>query len=94
MDRVGAYSLLAAELDRWQTLPRSDIVGRLSKPTGIISAILGDVSITIEVSVSWADPRHTKLRVAATAYGPSHWQTERLEEAITLELLDKPEALP
>jgi hypothetical protein len=90
MDRVGAYGLLAAELDRWRTLPRSEVVGRLGKPASITSAVLGDVLISIEVIVTWANGRQTKLRVAATAYGPSHWQTERLEEAITLEPLEPP----
>ena len=94
MDRIRAYGLLAAELDRWRALPRSEVVGRLGKPASTTSTVIGDVLISIEVRVSWNDARKTRLRVVATAYGPSHWQTERLEEAITLEPFDTAEPNP
>lgn len=91
MDRVKAYSLLAAELERWRMLPRSQVVGLSGKPPSVTSATIGDVLISIEICISWANAHQTKLRVAATAYGPSHWQTERLEEAIILESEVDPE---
>ncbi len=88
MDRFEAYALLSAELDRWRTLPRSDVIARLGAPPSMTSAMIGGEMISIEVTISWADTRRKKLRVQATALGPSHWKMERLDEAMLLEPLD------
>ncbi len=71
MDRVRVYALIAAELDRWQTLPRSEVVERVGKPAEVSSALIDGAEVTIEVRVSWADDTQRQLRVGAAAYGPS-----------------------
>jgi hypothetical protein len=91
MDRIRTYALIAAELDHWQRMPRLDLLARLDRPAEITSAMIGDTTTSLEVSVRWEDESKTKLRVQAIAYGPSTWKMERLEEAIILELLDTTE---
>ena len=59
-------------------------------PRIIRSALIGDENVSIEVDVSWADTRRTRLRVKAVAHGPSHWKLERLEEAIILDPTESP----
>ena len=88
MDRIRAYALLVAELERWRLKPRQEVAALAGGPAVSVSDVVGDESVSIEVKVRWADDRHTRLRVEAVAYGPSTWKLERLEEAISLEPVD------
>jgi len=88
MDRMRAYALLVAELERWRLKPRQHVVACVGAPAVSVSEMVGDEPVRIEVSVRWVDDRQTRLRVEAVAYGPSTWTLERLEEAITLEPAD------
>jgi hypothetical protein len=86
MHRAGAYALVSAELNRWATLPRQEVAARVGAPATVTTALLDGELVSIEVRVRWGDGRRTRLRVEAVAYGPSHWNTERLDDAITLEV--------
>ena len=85
MDRVGTYAILAEELNRWRALPRSEVIDRVGALPVIRSALIDGEDVSVEVSAHWADEHRVKLRVEAVAYGPSHWNTERHVEAITLD---------
>jgi hypothetical protein len=85
MDRIRAYALLAAELERWRLQPRQQVAARVGGPAVSVLEMVGNEPVCIKVKVRWADDRRTHLRVEAVAYGPSNWKLKRLEEAITLE---------
>ena len=80
--------MLAAELERWRSLPRTEIAARAEAPAVAAWMETGDGMICIEVRIRWSGERRRQLRVEAVAYGASHWKLERLEEAIVLEAVD------
>lgn len=90
MNRASAYAALSGELEACRRLPRSLLVERIgSKPTA--TAVEVDVDgeeLLLEVQVAWSSPKRMSVRVTAIAYGPSHLQTERFEEHLTIPLSD------
>jgi hypothetical protein len=40
--------------------------------------------LKIEVTFGWAVAGEDAIRVSATAYGPSWWRLDRLEETVTV----------
>ncbi|MCR6479670.1 hypothetical protein NU688_26175 [Variovorax sp. ZS18.2.2] len=58
-----------------------------SKPASKV-IVVDDEELLLEVQAAWDSPKRMSVRVTAIAYGPSHLQTERLEEHLTVPIFD------
>lgn len=84
MHRADAYAALSEELHRWRRRSDADLVASVGQPPASREIKIADELVTIELSASWANPEQSAVRVQAVAYGPSHWRTEQLSEAVTI----------
>lgn len=87
MQRAIAYAALASELETWRVLPQAQLLSALQQPPASRVVEVDGGELVLEVVVSWANERHKAIKIAATAYGPSHLLMERLEETLTVPLL-------
>jgi len=88
MDRASAYAALSGELEACRRLPRPMLVELIgSKPASKVIVVDGE-ELLLELQAAWASPKRMSVRVTAIAYGPSHLQTERLEEHLTIPMSD------
>ena len=83
LDRMRAYAELAVDLERFRRMSYGELVRRVGGPPVDRSVETTDGSLTIEVTFGWAGGKDG-VRVSATAYGPSWWRLDRLEETITV----------
>jgi hypothetical protein len=65
-------------------LPFDDLVDLVDAAPYVKSVAIGSEVIDVEIRIRWANPGRSAVRVEATAYGPSCWRLERLEESITV----------
>jgi hypothetical protein len=86
MQRAIAYAALASELEAWRDLPQAELLSALHHPPASKAVEVDGGDLVLEVVVSWANERHKAVKIAATAYGPSHLLMERLEETLTVPL--------
>lgn len=84
MERANVYAVLAKELEQWRLRPAADLASLAGALPSVREAHIAGEVVTIEVSVAWTDASHESLRIEAVANGPSHWNTERLVERITV----------
>ena len=91
MDRVSAYAELAAELERFRRMPYGELARRVGGPPVERSVETTDGPLTIEVTFGRALTGKEGVRVSATAYGPSWWRLDRLEETVSV---PRPEVTP
>jgi hypothetical protein len=84
LDRVSAYAELAAELERFRRMPYGELARRVGGPPVERSVETADGPLTIEVSFGRAVTGKEGVRVSATAYGPSWWRLDRLEETASV----------
>jgi len=84
MDRARAYAALTTELEHWRGKTSAELVSRVGAAPVVRDIELAGETVSIEVSVAWADSLQEKLTVEAVANGPSHWHTQRLVERITI----------
>jgi hypothetical protein len=81
VNRGDAYKLLAVRLNELRNADFEALLARVGQPpTSDILEINGE-SIVVAIEVLWAKQVNGPLRVRATAFGPSTWMTERLEES-------------
>jgi hypothetical protein len=90
MQRANAYAALTKVLEQWRLKPQAALISRIGVLPSVLSAEIAGELISIEVSVSWVDTSHEKLRIEAVANGPSHWNTERLVERIDVAVQPPP----
>jgi hypothetical protein len=79
-----AYAELAAELERFRRMPYGELAGRVGGPPVERSVETKNGPLTIEVTFGWGAAGKDLVRVSATAYGPSWWRLDRLEETVTV----------
>ncbi len=84
MHRGDAYAALSEELHHWRGRPDADLVAAVGQPPASREIKIAGELVTIEVTASWAGPEQNSVRLQAVAYGPSHWRTEQLSEAVTI----------
>ena len=84
MERGEAYKLLAARLNELRASGYDTLLPRVDQPAAADDVQLGGEPITVAIEVSWANRKHRKLRVSATAFGPSTWKMERLDESFVI----------
>jgi hypothetical protein len=82
MERASAYAALATELEQWRLRPLVELESRIGLPPVACDVRIAGEAVTLEVSVTWADASRERLKVEAVAFGPSHWDMERLVERI------------
>ena len=88
VNRASAYAALSDELEACRRLPRPMLVELIgSKPASKVIVVDGE-ELLLEVQAAWASAKRMSVRVTAIAYGPSHLQTERLEEHLTIPISD------
>ncbi|MDR2637205.1 MAG: hypothetical protein LBB55_02610 [Zoogloeaceae bacterium] len=82
MKRAAVYPLLADELSRWRELPADDLSRLAGKPATVRTVLLSGEPVSIEVTLSWANPTRSSLCIEAVANGPSSWRLDRLSESV------------
>jgi hypothetical protein len=82
MDRMRAYTELAADLDRYRQLSYEELARRVGGPSVERSVESLEGPLTIEIRFRWAGSEGSAVQISATAYGPSSWKLERLDEAV------------
>ena len=86
MHKAQAYEVLSRELQRWSSMPVAELVARAETPMSARFEVVGTEEIEVEVAVSWSGEGREFIRITARALGPSHWQTERLEESVRVKV--------
>jgi hypothetical protein len=82
MNRSDAYAILSRELAKYQQLGYERLASMIGQPPCQFEEIANDETVVIEIRTLWNDPKEVGIRIEATAYGPSTWRFERLDEAI------------
>lgn len=80
------YAALANELDVWRRLPWEELVARVDLPATALTVVVEDEEIRLELEASWANGSRTAVRIQGVARGLSHWQAERIDESLTIEM--------
>ena len=81
MRKSQAYSLLAVELENWRLLPIEDVLSYVDGPVLVTTKVFSGEIIEIDISVRWQEKHKKQVCIKATAFGPSTWKTERIEES-------------
>jgi hypothetical protein len=84
MDRMRVYSELASELERYRRLSHDELARQIIEPRTERMIESPEGPVTIEVRVEWERFDAGPIRVTATAFGPSWWKLDRIEEAMTV----------
>jgi hypothetical protein len=84
LDRRRAYAELAADLERFRRMPYGELVRRVGGAPVERSVETEDGPLRVEVTFGWTVAGGGGVRISATAYGPSWWRLDRLEEAVTV----------
>jgi hypothetical protein len=84
VDRMRAYAELAADLERFRRMPYDELARRVGGLPVERSVETEDGPLKVEVTFGWAVTGKYGVRISATAYGPSWWRLDRLEEAVTV----------
>jgi hypothetical protein len=84
VNRTDAYKLLAARLEELRGAGYDSLLPRVNEPARSETVRINGEDIVVDVGVSWADEKHRTLRVSATAFGPSTWMMERLDESFDI----------
>jgi hypothetical protein len=79
-----AYAELTAELEGFRQMPYGELARLVGGPPVERFVETTDDPLTIEVTFGSAAAGKEGVRVSATAYGPSWWRLDRLEETITV----------
>jgi hypothetical protein len=84
VDWVRAYAELADELEHFRRMPYDELARCVGTPPVERSVETEDGPLTIEVTFAWVASGKEGVRVSATAYGPSWWRLDRLDESVTV----------
>ena len=82
--RAHGYAALAQALDGWRRLASHELIARVGLPPSTSVVQIEGEDITLDLTASWANPKHDAVRIHGVAYGPSHWKIERMEEGATV----------
>ena len=84
MNKGGAYSLLARELNEYRRAGSDVALALVDAPPRKREVWLEGELVVIETRVVWENEKRRTLRVEATAYGPNCFHLERLDEVMIL----------
>jgi hypothetical protein len=84
VDKAAAYRALAAELERWRSMPHVELIAGVDKPASVTYANVSGENVALEIALYWHGDDQTAIRIVGVANGPSHWRLERLEESIVV----------
>jgi hypothetical protein len=65
-------------------MPYGELARRVGGPPAERSLETEEGPLTVEVTFGWAGAGKEGVRISATAYGPSWWRLDRLEETVTV----------
>jgi hypothetical protein len=65
-------------------MPYDELAQRVGGPPFERFVETEDGSLKVEVTFGWAMTGNYAVRISATAYGPSWWRLDRLEETVTV----------
>jgi hypothetical protein len=82
MHRADAYALLSREPARYRELGYDHLATLVGSPPVTRRVITGGETIKLEIRLERNDPNGHDIRIRATAYGPSTWWLERLDEQL------------
>ena len=82
MNRQEAYSIITAVLERYRGLGFNELRARVGTTTSEEFPAPSSARYTIDVSVSWSDPRHRALLVAARIDDQNTFHFDPMEERI------------
>ena len=85
MHRADAYALLSQELARYRELGYDHLTTIVGSPPVTRTVTTGGEAITLEIRLERNDPNGRDIRIRATAYGPSTWRLERLDEELVVQ---------
>lgn len=71
MDRHAVYTLLAAELERWRSLPYETLIEHIGAGPTAQTVELSGEAISVEIVVRWQNAATGAIRIEATGNGPS-----------------------
>jgi hypothetical protein len=86
VNRADAYKILASRLQEIRDEGYAALVQRVGRPVTSQTVRVNNEDVVVEIAVLWEDQKRRSLRVRATAYGPSMWMTQRLEESFVVAL--------
>ncbi len=78
MQKAEAYAALSKAINQLAAVPYAELLALTETELPKSPIRLGHETVTIELKISAAGPE--ALRIDGTAYGPSCWRLERLEE--------------
>jgi hypothetical protein len=84
VNQGNAYREVAARLERFRACGYDALMPLVDGPTISETVRVAGEDVLVEVAVRWEDEKRRTLCVRATAYGPSTWETQRLEERIVV----------
>ena len=84
MNRGDAYKLLAAKLEELRAVGYDALRSRIGQPAVSETVRVNGEPVVVDLEVVWADRKRDRLRVCGTAFGPSTWRMERLDESFVL----------
>jgi hypothetical protein len=79
-----AYDELAADLEHFRRMPYGELARCVGDPPVERSVETEDGPLIIEVTFAWVVAGKEGVRISATAYDPSWWRLDRLEESVTV----------
>jgi len=84
LNRGDAYKLLADRLNALRSRGYAGLLHLVDEPATIERVSPEGEEVELNIVVRWADPKHRKLRICASAFGPSTWMTQRLDESFVI----------
>lgn len=89
VNRGDGDGLLAGRLERFRACGYDALVPLVDGPTISETVRMAGEDVMVEIAVRWEDEKRRTLCVRATAYGPSTWMAQRLEERIVVQPGDR-----
>jgi hypothetical protein len=84
LNRGDAYGLLSNRLEQYRSRGYDALHSLVDEPAASETVQLNGEDVVVDVAVVWKDKKRGTLCVWATAYGPSTWRMERLDERIVV----------
>jgi hypothetical protein len=84
VNRGGTYKMLAARLEELRGEGYDSLLTRVGRAATSETVWIDGEPVVVDIAVDWADKKPGTLRVSATAYGPSTWMMERIDESFII----------
>jgi hypothetical protein len=84
VNRVDTYRLLSARLNELRGKGYDLLLSRVGQATVSEIIQVNNEDVVVDIAVFWADKKRRTLRVCGTAFGPSTWMMERIDESFVI----------